>query len=251
MGLQHRYPNEYKSRHALSGYAYGEKRGYDAGTVSPYLKNQYAYSLFWVPIGILAVILLTGQLLTGRYRFLSTTTIILILTIALALEIYTYFEENRKRFRRALFATVLLVATVTVVEVDGVANLVLLLVTGGRSIHGPPLLLSGLYYWASNVLAFGLWFWLIDRGGPPMRARGSEGPAEFFFPEMAAGDIVQVGWTPGLAEYLYLAFTNATAFSPTDTLPLSSRARLLMTAEAVISLVVIALITARAVNILS
>lgn len=219
--------------------------------VSPYLKKEYAYSLFWVPIGILTVILLAGQLLTGRYRFLSTTTAILILAFAVGLEIYTYLEEHRKRLRRALFATVVLVATVTIVEIDGVVNLILLLVTGGRSIHGPPLLLSGLYYWASNVLAFGLWFWLIDRGGPPMRAQASEGPAEFFFPEMAAGDIVQNGWAPGLAEYLYLAFTNATAFSPTDTLPLSSRARLLMTAESVISLVIIALITARAVNILS
>jgi hypothetical protein len=73
------------------------------------------------------------------------------------------------------------------------------------------------------VLTFGLWYWLIDRGGPHMRGRHAGGHAEFLFPEMTAED-ADPQWRPGLGEYMDLAFTNATAFSPTDTFPLSSRA---------------------------
>lgn len=219
--------------------------------MAPLVKAKYAFSLFWAPLLVLGIIVAAGELLSGRYRFFSAGAAIALVVLAIVLEAYTLYEERHLRFSHALYATVLFVTLVTVVEIAGVAHLIALLLSGGKDIHGPFLLASGAYFWGSNVMAFGLWYWLIDRGGPHKRAanEGQDLP-DFFFPEMAAGDFAAREWTPGLSEYMYLAFTNATAFSPTDTLPLTPRARGLMTAESIISLIVIALVTARAVNIL-
>lgn len=214
-------------------------------------KQKFQYSLFWAPLSVLAVTVVAGLLLSNRYRPLSATASGAVIVLAAALEVYTYFEETHARYNRALFATIVLVMAVTVLEIFGVAHLISVLITNGKNIEGTPLLASGAYLWASNILAFGLWFWLIDRGGPHDRQIHATAPADFFFPEMAAGEFVSADWSPGLMEYMYLAFTNATAFSPTDTLPLTPRARLFMTAESLLSLVIIALVLARAVNILT
>lgn len=214
-------------------------------------KRKYDFSLSWPPILVLGIILIAGLLLGGRYRFFSPSAAVLLLGIAASLAIYTFYAENHSKVDQALVATALLVASVTVVQIVGVTHLLTLLFSGAQSVRGTQLLASGVYFWACNVLTFALWYWLIDRGGPHVRARRSFGRAEFFFPEMAAGDFAIAKWTPGLTEYMYLAFTNATAFSPTDTLPLSSRARLLMTVESGMSLIIIALVAARAVNILT
>lgn len=216
--------------------------------MAPLIKAKYAFSVFWAPVLVLGIILVAGELLTGRYRFLSGTAVIVVVVLIITLETYTLYEERHLRFAHALFATVLFVTLATALELFGVFHLIQLLLAEDENIHGAELLASGAYFWTSNVLVFGLWYWLIDRGGPHARSVNHPKPPDFFFPETAAG--VQAQWMPGLTEYMYLAFTNATAFSPTDTLPLSGRARAFMTAESIISLVVIALVTARAVNIL-
>jgi hypothetical protein len=112
------------------------------------------------------------------------------------------------------------------------------------------LLASGGAIWLSNVIVFGLWYWDLDRGGAAARARGSgPGPA-FVFPEMTNREYVRPGWYPRFLDYLYLSFTTAMAFSPTDVSAIRPWAKLMMMAEEAISLLVAILVVSRAVNIL-
>lgn len=120
-----------------------------------------------------------------------------------------------------------------------------------RAGAGTTLLLDALNIWVTNVIVFALWFWSTDRGGPPTCGLVKRAHADFLFPQMTLLDREVRDWLPGFVDYVFLAFTNATAFSPTDTLPLTQRAKLLMMAEAMISLLTIALVAARAVNILA
>lgn len=112
------------------------------------------------------------------------------------------------------------------------------------------LLASGGAIWLTNVIAFALWYWDLDRGGPVARARGSTLRPAFLFPEMKSEEYVGVGWYPRFVDYLHLSFATGTAFSPTDVSAIKSWAKLMMIAEAAISLVVALLVVARAVNIL-
>jgi len=113
------------------------------------------------------------------------------------------------------------------------------------------LLVDALNVWITNVIVFALWFWSTDRGGPPTCGLVKRAQADFLFPQMSLPDREIGTWIPGFVDYLFLAFTNATAFSPTDTLPLTQRAKLLMMTEAMVSLLTVGLVAARAVNILA
>jgi uncharacterized membrane protein len=100
------------------------------------------------------------------------------------------------------------------------------------------------------VIVFGLWYWEFDRGGPVARALGANPYPDFQFPQMVSPEMAPPHWEPQFADYLYLAFTNAAAFSPTDVMPLSRWAKLAMTLQSAISIVTVVLVVARAVNIL-
>jgi uncharacterized membrane protein len=100
------------------------------------------------------------------------------------------------------------------------------------------------------VVVFALWFWELDRGGPVVRGQGLRAFPDFLFPQMQAGDLVSADWEPTFLDYLYVSFTNVTAFSPTDTLPLSRWAKLLMMLQATMSVLLVVLVIARAVNVL-
>jgi hypothetical protein len=144
-----------------------------------------------------------------------------------------------------------LIALVSAVNVFSLIQLTHFLLQGGRA-HGRPLVFSGVALWVTNVLLFGLWYWELDRGGPVERAHSTEGLPDFLFPQMAdAAKFTRPNWVPGLIDYLYVSFTNATAFSPTDTMPLTATAKSLMTAQSVVSLLIVVLVVARAVNILT
>jgi hypothetical protein len=113
------------------------------------------------------------------------------------------------------------------------------------------LLITGGAIWLTNVIAFGLWYWEFDRGGPVARALGTKPYPDFQFPQMVSPrEMVPPDWEPAFADYLYLAFTNAAAFSPTDVLPMSRWAKMAMTVQSSISIITVALVVARAVNIL-
>ena len=115
---------------------------------------------------------------------------------------------------------------------------------------GHPLIIGGSVIWLTNVLLFSLWYWELDRGGPGRRAAGPDGRPDFLFPQMTDDVVEPRDWRPWFADYLYVSLTNATAFSPTDTMPLSIQAKLLMGLQSLISLVTIGMVLARAVNIL-
>lgn len=115
------------------------------------------------------------------------------------------------------------------------------------------LIFAGVQLWLTNVLLFSLWYWELDQGGPAKRSprTRSEEPLDFMFPQDADPHLKTPSWAPGLIDYLYVSFTNATAFSPTDTMPLSRSAKMLMTVQAMASLLIVVLVVSRAVNILA
>ncbi len=125
------------------------------------------------------------------------------------------------------------------------------IVTGydvGTAAH---LLGSGGAIYLINVLSFAVWFWELDRGGPAQRARGTDPYPDFLFPPMTSPELAHRDWEPYFLDYLYVAFTNATAFSPTDTLPLSRWAKAAMALQSAVALVTAALVIAKAVNALT
>ena len=115
----------------------------------------------------------------------------------------------------------------------------------------PQYLACGGIIWLTNVIAFGLWYWDLDRGGAAARAAGSTRRPAFLFPEMSNPDFVGENWSPAFVDYLHLSFTTATAFSPTDVSPLKPWAKVMMMSEETISLALGILVVARAVNILT
>jgi hypothetical protein len=121
--------------------------------------------------------------------------------------------------------------------------------TGTTPAH---LLITGALIWLTNVIVFGLWYWEFDRGGPVARALNTKQYPDFQFVQMVSPPVmVPPDWEPHFVDYLYLAFTNAAAFSPTDVMPLSRWAKIAMTLQSAISIVTVALVVSRAVNILT
>jgi len=112
------------------------------------------------------------------------------------------------------------------------------------------LLLRGGAIWLTNVIVFALWYWELDRGGPGARAEGLQAHADFLFPQMASPELAPAEWEPNFIDYFYTSFTNATAFSPTDVMPLTRWTKMAMLLQSAISLSTVALVIARAVNIL-
>jgi hypothetical protein len=135
-----------------------------------------------------------------------------------------------------------------------VANALLLLavlasLVRGEEKSGAQLLLKAVTVWGTNVIAFGLWFWAFDRGGPARRLRPDPPPPDFQFPQLENPQLAAPGWRPRLLDYVYVSFTNSIAFSPTDAMPLSRWAKLLMLFESAVSALTVLLVAARAVNI--
>jgi hypothetical protein len=143
-----------------------------------------------------------------------------------------------------------LIGLVSAVNLYSLFQLVHYLLQGGKA-GGHALVVAGAVLWSTNVLLFGLWYWELDRGGPMRRMLEPDALPDFLFPQMTEPRVAPPGWIPGLIDYLYVSFTNATAFSPTDTMPLTAMAKILMTVQSLASLVTVGLVVARAVNILS
>lgn len=169
-----------------------------------------------------------------------------ILLLGLVVTTPTRHRDQSPRRRAIVIGLLALVSLTTFV------SLILLthyLLQGGKA-GGHPLIVAGIVLWATNVLIFGIWFWELDRGGPGMRCHHEDlPPPDFFFPQMAEPEL-SPGWKPGFMDYLYTSFTNATAFSPTDVLPLTRWTKMTMLLQSAVSLSTVALVIARAVNIL-
>src|SRR5262249_26028769 len=119
----------------------------------------------------------------------------------------------------------------------------------GDEKSGSQLLVKALTVWVTNTITFGLWYWEFDRGGPARRLELDAPPPDFQFPQMENPQLAEPNWRPHLLDYIYTSFTNSIAFSPTDAMPLSGRAKLLMLSESGISSLTVLLVAARAVNI--
>ena len=154
-----------------------------------------------------------------------------------------------KEERHLRIIGVSLIALISVANVVTLLELINALLYGSKA-SGRPLIYASLPIWLTNVIAFGLWYWELDRGGPAERQLPEHPRPDFLFPQMSAPGS-SPGWVPSLLDYLYTSFTNATAFSPTDTMPLTAWAKLLMSLQAMASLVTVAVVISRAVNILS
>jgi uncharacterized membrane protein len=118
------------------------------------------------------------------------------------------------------------------------------------NVGGGQLLRAAAEVWGTNVIAFALWYWELDAGGPPGRLADSGAARDFVFPQMTDWRLAPSRWQPRFVDYLYLSFTNASAFSAADTLPLTAKAKLLMLLQSSISIVTLVLVAARAVNML-
>ena len=153
--------------------------------------------------------------------------------------------EHPRRRRGALALT----AFVSAANVYSLAALTHYLLHHNVS-KGNELIVSGILIWLTNFLIFGLWYWELDRGGPGKRASGNDQAPDFLFPQMNDDRIQPSGWRPQFIDYLYVSLTNAAAFSPTDTMPLTPMAKSIMGVQSLVSLVTIGLIVSRAVNIL-
>ncbi len=171
----------------------------------------------------------------------------LILLVVLIVRDPGRIDRRSENLRRA---TILLIAVMTVGNTLGAFDLIYDILAGVRGATAGVLLGRGASIWVTNVIIFGLWYWELDRGGPAERAARSRVPRSFAFPEDAMPELVRDGWMPSYPDYLYLSFTAATAFSPTDTLPLRIWAKMTMMVESAVSLVVAILVIARAINIL-
>lgn len=151
-------------------------------------------------------------------------------------------------------ASLVLLAAITL---DNTASAVILdynILTGQVSNNAAVLLGSGAAIFSTNIIVFGIWYWELDRGGPFTRAGVNNTQQrvypDFMFPQMANPDLAPKDWRPTFIDYLYTSVTNVMAFSPTDTMPLSPRAKAMMTLQAVVAVSTLALVIARAVNVL-
>jgi uncharacterized membrane protein len=157
--------------------------------------------------------------------------------------------ERRGKVVRA--ASIVLILLITVANAASAVLLIRAILGGGKAVSAAgPLLATGASVWATNVIAFALWYWEFDRGGPVHRALATSQHPDLMFPQMAAPELAAPDWEPQFVDYLYMSFTNATAFSPTDVMPLARWAKLTMLVQSAVSLAVGVLVIARAVNIL-
>jgi uncharacterized membrane protein len=148
--------------------------------------------------------------------------------------------------------SLVLAAVLSLANGWSVAELAVHITQGSLGLNPEKLLITGAIIWLTNVVVFALWYWEFDRGGPVARALNLGGRyPDFQFPQMVSPqEMVPPDWEPAFLDYLYLAFTNAAAFSPTDTMPMSRWAKVAMTVQSIISIVTVALLVSRAVNIL-
>jgi uncharacterized membrane protein len=160
-------------------------------------------------------------------------------------------KGNRRWIRFERIVTLLFVLLIVVGTLVNLASLIQKMIQQSTEIGGLQLFASSIAVWTTNILAFSMLYWQIDSGGPEARMNHSGKRPDFLFSQQSAqAEVVPSDWRPDYVDYLYLAFTTATAFSPTDVLPMTSRSKLLMMLNSSISLLTLVVVAARAINIL-
>jgi uncharacterized membrane protein len=200
-------------------------------------------------IGVVIAVALEGSLpaeVVVRPRWLVPVVAMVLLSVLLG----SNPRRIDRRSRALRSASLALTAAISAANAYSALRLVSHLLEGTSTSDPTRLLLTGASIWLTNVVAFGLWYWELDRGGPAARAQASNIYPDFLFAQMQTPHLAPPDWEPAFLDYLYLSFTNATAFSPTDVLPLSRWAKLTMLVQSALSLTTVALVVARAVNTL-
>jgi hypothetical protein len=207
----------------------------------------------WWPVA-LAIIVAAGLhvALPARYRvqppWVVPTVLLGLLAVLIAGDPGRI--DRQKPWLRVVTGVV--IAFLTVANLIAAGRLVAEILTNNKvfAAHPGGLLAAGGVVWATNVIAFGLWYWDLDRGGAASRAHHPDRNPAFVFPEMQNSQFVPANWVPRFVDYLSLAFWTATAISPTDISAIRPWAKLLMMLEAGCSIVLAALVIARAINVL-
>ena len=191
-------------------------------------------------VGALYAVLSGGLTLGPRAFLLGLVAVLLVPLLGAHL-------RGSHRFARGLGFGVIGLVTLAVV-----ASVFLLVSSslGGR-LSAPALLQDAALLWVINVATFAVWYWEIDGGGPDQRRREGHVSEDFLFRQMNFDEMTAHAWSPGFLDYLFLAFNTSTAFSPTDTAVLSRRAKVLMMVQALLSLLVLAVLVGRAINALA
>jgi uncharacterized membrane protein len=197
-------------------------------------------------LAVMAIQLVLPEWLAVQPRPLMPVVEFALLVCLIALNPHR-IERGSRTYRTLGLALILMIgganAYSAVRLVDG-------LVTGGDHASAGTLLLTGGAIWLTNVVIFALGYWELDRGGPAARAHGERDVPDFLYVQMQSPELAPPSWEPAFLDYFYLSFTNSTAFSPTDVMPMTGRAKALMLVQSAVSLITVVLVVARAVNIL-
>jgi hypothetical protein len=204
-----------------------------------------------VVVAIVAAIVLQAMLPSAYRlgpRFLVPGLEALLLAVLVVANPVRFDRETRTLRTLSLILT----ALVSLANATSAVLLIKTLIVGrnGAADNAAALLAGGAAIFVTNIIAFGLWYWEFDRGGPFARAAARRRHGDFLFPQMANPEVTDLDWEPQFLDYLYVSFTNAVAFSPTDTMPLSRWAKMLMLAQSATSVATLGLVIARAVNVL-
>jgi uncharacterized membrane protein len=204
-----------------------------------------------LPVSVVIIVAIVLQVLLPRKFSLEPHLLLPTLeAVLLAALIIANPRRINRESRLLRSGSLLLISIISLGNLWSAIRLVDELVKGTAGGDAGPLLLTGAAIWGTNVIAFALWYWEFDRGGPVARAIAPRPHPDFQFVQMSSPELAPPDWEPEFLDYLYLSFTNATAFSPTDVMPLSRWAKLAMLAQSAVSLITVALVIARAVNIL-
>jgi hypothetical protein len=198
-----------------------------------------------VLVAIVLQVLLPDKLTLGTRWLLPALEAVMLVALVVA-------SPQRLEAPHSVRRLLTLALTAVVSLANGISLVLLAHQLLNRSLgpaEGHPLIIAGSMIWLTNVMIFGLWYWELDRGGPGLRAVGLDEDPDFLFPQMSEPTLCP-GWRPVFLDYLYVSLTNASAFSPTDTMPLSAGAKMVMGVQALVALVTVGLVVARAVNIL-
>lgn len=205
--------------------------------------------IWQLQIGVVAIMVLqyfTNSLFLPYDKFVILTFEAIVLV---ALAIVTSDGYHRVSTTRRLLAMIL-IAIVALINIFSLIFLVQALLFGDTSnVDGHDLLLNGMTIYVTNIFMFALLYWEMDGGGPDRRV-GDDRLRDFIFPQMIHEGIAKQGWLPGFTDYLYLSTTNVTNFASADTVPVSHRAKLLMMIQALVSVIAIVLVAARAIGVL-
>lgn len=212
----------------------------ELGVVEPFWEAQLA-----VAVTIVLYLVLPAKLTVGPRWLIPVLEGALLIGLVISTPYRRHTQSSLHRW-----VTIGLVAIVTAANFTAEGLLISNLLKGGGG-GGRSLVMAAAAIWFTNVAVFGLWFWEIDRGGPHMRTSEKPDAPDFLFPQMTVGGEIERDWRPQFLDYLYVAFTNASAFSPTDAMPLSVRMKTLMLIESIASFLTVGLVAARAVNILN